>query len=389
MNGGWPPSSVAQTEAAKPLAPMFENIVTFWKAIADGTAQLPSNGGKHPLLPSGLRSLDHSSQKAQVQAPTFADFNREVSSCMFDALLAMQYLGQAGVAITQGVRDCDHGKDGVSACTTDVSNAVASFGFVATFLSAMMNECPIRDNMGFAQRGIGELYKTTRRTMCAEQSSRLVASLASISAGAAGISEMCMPGKARSNRGLPPAGGRRLDSVGFVKDRKLDVASCVFDTVGATFYLARAGVVIDEAAQLCGERFGSPAKCASSVSAVVEAFGYVGMFLANSVAQCAREAGLPLDEAFEATCAADISQVVAGLSGIAESGSAMAVSCGDDETVPFNQKFGHHGLRHLTTSSLTAELNASNVAFHDLANGDRRKLRAWVEKHAGPADDSD
>merc|ERR1712151_1318273 len=99
---------------------------------------------------------------------------------------------------------------------------------------------------------------------------------------------------------------------------------------------------IDAAVNQCGTFYGDPARCSWKVNAVIESFAYLGYFLSDSIAQCAKEAkfpGIDKDAAFKATCAADISQLVGALESIASGGSGMANLCGKDKLFPENPPY--------------------------------------------------
>merc|ERR1719361_3140167 len=89
-------------------------------------------------------------------SPTFSRFPAATAACVFDGIQVFQYLGHAGIQIADSVRNCRQGANGQIACASSISNVVSSFGFFASFLSSILTECPIRDSMGFAQRGTGK-----------------------------------------------------------------------------------------------------------------------------------------------------------------------------------------------------------------------------------------
>jgi len=348
LNGGWPPSSKAQEEASLPLSPFYDQTIGFWQAV---------EGGSLETWPS----------------PTFSRFASATTACLFDGIQAFQYLGHAGIQIADSVRDCRHGVNGAPACSASISNVISSFGFFSSFLSSVLTECPIQDSMGFAQRGIGkagdgQIYDGS--TDCAAQSSRLIAGLAAVSAGASGLSEMCVPGVAQKNR------QRRLDMVGFEENRATQNATCTFDIIGTIAYLGRAGTAIDFATEACKDYWWSGAKCSAQVTAVIESVSYIAMYLSSAVAQCAKEINLPIPEAYRATCAADISELNGGLLSVASGGSGMASSCGVHwpQDLPYDT-------RSLTEKGYLKEIRDAKLAWHDWLRGDRSKVKELVERH--------
>jgi len=230
--------------------------------------------------------------------------------------------------------------------------------------------------MGFAQRGTGKMGDGQiydRAPDCAAQPSRLLAGLAAASAGAPGLSEMCVPGVAAQNRGTAK---RRLDMVGFEENRGTQTATCSFDVIGAIAYLGRAGTAIDFATLACKRYWYSGAKCAAQVTAVIESISYIAMYLSSAVAQCAKEVNLPISEAYRAQCAADISQLNGGLLSVASGASGMATSCGVHwpEDLPYKT-------RSLTPERILKEVKEAKLAWHSWLKGDRSKVKELV-KHA-------
>jgi hypothetical protein len=231
--------------------------------------------------------------------------------------------------------------------------------------------------MGFAQRGTGKMgdgkiYNPVAD--CAAQSTRLIAGLAAASAGASGLSEMCVPGVAAKNHGTAR---RRLDMVGFEENRATQQATCSFDIIGAIAYLGRAGTAIDFATVACKRYWYSGAKCAAQVTAVVESISYIAMYLSSAVAQCAKEVNLPIPEAYRAQCAADISQLNGGLYSVASGASGMAASCGLHwpEDMPYKTRI-------LTPERSLKEIKDARLAWHSWLKGDRSKVRELAERHS-------
>merc|ERR1712190_116915 len=110
---------------------------------------------------------------------------------------------------------------------------------------------------------------------------------------------------------------------------------------------------------------------------------FVGMYLANAVAQCAEEVNFPIDNAFQATCASDVQQVVGAMGSVASGGSEIAYACGKvwPQHAPFSTK------RHLTPEDYLKHLESQKIAFRDATKGDRRKLMHWVQSYMNRTDD--
>jgi len=105
------------------------------------------------------------------------------------------------------------------------------------------------------------------------------------------------------------------------------------------------------------------------------------MFLANAVAQCAEEASFPIDSAYQATCAADVQQVVGAMGSVATGGSQIAAACGVGKLwMP------KRSLRQLSSEDYMEQLEMQKLAFADASKGDRRKLTAWVEEYTEDAE---
>merc|ERR1712190_258932 len=231
-------------------------------------------------------------------------------------------------------------------------------------------------------------------TGCAAETSRVIAGLASISAGASGIADVCVPGVAYK-RGQSSEVARRLVATHFDENRDTQIASCVFDAAGATTYLVRAALSIDAAVSQCGTLYGNSARCSWKVNAVIESFAYLGYFLSDSIAQCAKEAkfpGIDKDAAFKATCAADISQLVGALESIASGGSGMAGLCGKDKLFPENPPYQTVNMpdkpkRKMSSEEYVKEIDDAKAAWEAASKGDKRKLKDWYKRNGNQNED--
>mmetsp|Transcript_142451 Transcript_142451/g.442944 ORF Transcript_142451/g.442944 Transcript_142451/m.442944 type:complete len:172 (-) Transcript_142451:170-685(-) len=110
--------------------------------------------------------------------------------------------------------------------------------------------------------------------------------------------------------------------------RSAELATCVFDVGQATFFLARASVMINSAVADCS-RFqlrtgGIPgyALCAVDVSSVVSAFAFVSSGISYAAFHCSFWKTLP------PACAGAISNIIAALTQIAASGASFMGTCG-------------------------------------------------------------
>eukprot|EP00933_Yihiella_yeosuensis_P007956 TRINITY_DN113182_c0_g1_i1.p1 TRINITY_DN113182_c0_g1~~TRINITY_DN113182_c0_g1_i1.p1 ORF type:complete len:190 (-),score=27.53 TRINITY_DN113182_c0_g1_i1:90-578(-) len=68
------------------------------------------------------------------------------SACAFDSGHAALWLGRAGAAINQAVKDCPkdgNDKDARRACVVDVAGVIGAFGFAASTMAYAVTSCPI------------------------------------------------------------------------------------------------------------------------------------------------------------------------------------------------------------------------------------------------------
>jgi len=188
-----------------------------------------------------------------------------------------------------------------------------------------------------------------------------------------------------------PSVARRLDSVGFVKSRRTEKAKCTFDVEGALVYLGLAGTSMSLAREQCAKYYHDRSKCSAEVTAAIRSLSFVATFLASSVAECADDVHLPIDQAFKAKCAADVSQLVSGLYAVASGGSGMASACVTPHK-PFEvnrfsdprSRFNKNEIEESAHAVYSkAWMNAAGLAWRAAAKGDHRKLRQWTEEQLG------
>jgi len=159
-----------------------------------------------------------------------------------------------------------------------------------------------------------------------------MATLSDVTAGVAGIVQQCGNQESEEDKDIEDGdiSERRLSSN--ITARRLratgrqppshaqEIVECVVDTSQATFFLGRAGLEITAAVKNCAIR-DERLECASEVSGVAGAFGFVATYLSSATSECGPTANA------KAFCAADISKVVAGLAEFSAAATAMATSC--------------------------------------------------------------
>lgn len=128
--------------------------------------------GRGDILERRLRGSGRPEQNPKhIQDRPFA-----IATCVVDTSQAVFFLGRAGLEITASSRNCPVPDEGL-ACGAEVSGIVASFGFVAAYLSAATSECV-------------ETYNP--KAFCASDILRIPAALAEVGAASAGMASSCV-----------------------------------------------------------------------------------------------------------------------------------------------------------------------------------------------------
>merc|ERR1711862_1015124 len=112
------------------------------------------------------------------------------------------------------------------------------------------------------------------------------------------------------------SGARRLE----YQQAPQILGKCIMNVYLSTALLGKAGTDITGSIRNCPPR-GTQGPCAASVSGVLASFATVASFLSKAASQCAETASLP------ALCSGDIAGLIAALGAVAQTASAMAVSC--------------------------------------------------------------
>jgi len=297
--------------------------------------------------------------------------------CALDIVQSVNYLGRAGLQITEAVKTCKPIYNSVgsenypdnayirTACVADASGVISSFSFVATFLSLAASHCSQTLNLP---------------AICASSATGLVAALAKVSVEAATMAANCEGGTVYNPGPLPAAVGS--DAV-WQNDRRLtqnveqqmsqatqtledtwqaltalneslaqstnltdpayenqlrmerdgELATCVIDAAQASTYLAQMGVAIQKAAKGCPLQEGlktvpgaetlNTALCAESVMDIISSLFNAGAFVAGAVSHCA------LGINTQAMCAQGAVGVVAATAELVKFLISMQSACTD------------------------------------------------------------
>merc|ERR1711874_119172 len=135
-----------------------------------------------------------------------------------------------------------------------------------------------------------------------------------------------------SASGLPKELVRNLILLGKVKKthnkevRSLNAATCAIDITHATLFLQRAGLAITAATNTCknfavGKSAHVQAACAADISNVFASLSFVAEYISEAVLFCAQTIDM------KARCAGGISGIVANTGGLATSAAFMAGNC--------------------------------------------------------------
>lgn len=115
--------------------------------------------------------------------------------------------------------------------------------------------------------------------------------------------------------------------------KEAKMASCAVDVGIATVFLGQAGTSINAAVRSCQRQKTAmdKAACSASISGVIQGFGYAAGFLSAAAADCHESLQVVDTEAVtKAACAADVATFLASLALLANSGSEMRSTCGDE-----------------------------------------------------------
>eukprot|EP00928_Gymnodinium_smaydae_P020541 TRINITY_DN17939_c0_g2_i1.p1 TRINITY_DN17939_c0_g2~~TRINITY_DN17939_c0_g2_i1.p1 ORF type:complete len:444 (+),score=77.54 TRINITY_DN17939_c0_g2_i1:82-1413(+) len=137
------------------------------------------------------------------------------AECTCDISSAILLLGYAGLEVTGATESCSNTEEEEEEklCASEVSGAIASFGFVATYLSAAATECGAT---------------AIAQAACGADISKLVSTLAELASSSSLMSKACMPEALHAS--AAPEALRRLRPV---KERSASATFPGADRVGA------------------------------------------------------------------------------------------------------------------------------------------------------------
>lgn len=275
-------------------------------------------------------------------------YQARTASCVFDVLHGSTYLAQAGTSIDAATRKCHgpttHTNENKALCSVSVTQIIESFAYAASFMSSVAIDCTNQDNW---------------RAACSAAITNLVGAIGDLAQAGSGMSYDCPgaanhPGVRRLNETAKSDGEnlqnmtkRRLwspieDPVWTYqahmdnmhsKNQKAEDAFCGIYSAQSAFFLARAGLNINEAVYTCpGVAAGSEpdkAVCGIATSGIILSLVNVASFISGAVAQCQHGVNAP------AACTADVTKLVAALTVVANAAQGIFVSCvnGDTEMI--------------------------------------------------------
>lgn len=255
-------------------------------------------------------------QQQEEDFTEMADNNPQLKTaeCVFHALQAALYLSEAGSAINSASVNCPEGlKHGSQpstigqrrgerasmVCAVEIQAVLSSFGWAAYFLASAVSTC-----------GVDNLVAD-----CAAQATGLTTSFVNIAESATGMAVDCdkkdlitWATKTKAN----------VESKFFKGRGHQETAYCVLDPIQATYWLARAGLTIQNAVADC---VSSQENCAADGLFIVMSFGWAAGFIAMAASDCADYTNM------KAMCASDAAGVVASVTMAAGEAIFVDTSC--------------------------------------------------------------
>lgn len=286
------------------------------------------------------------------------------ASCVFDALHAATYIAQAGTSIDAATRKCHGPTQDAGAnsalCSVSVSQIIESFSYAASFLSIIAVDCTDESNFradcaasitgligalgDFAQAGSGMSYDCPGtknhpgRRLNETEAFGHDASTTVTAAENVEVVDRHQDEKRNESFSMEEKQQRRLwspiqnpvwtrypggNSEVAVRNHKAESAFCGIYSAQATFFLARAGLNINEAVHTCPKATTGVQKavCGGDVSVILLSLVNVASFISGAVAQCEHGLNAP------AACAADITKLIAAMGVVSAAAQGIFVSC--------------------------------------------------------------
>lgn len=279
-------------------------------------------------------------------------FQARTASCVFDVLHGSTYIAQAGTSIDAATRKCQMPTpiDGANQalCSVSITQLIESFSYAASFFSSVAIDCTDRANFkaacassitalvgaigDFAQAGSAMSYdcpgtKNHPPRRLEKKDNETVATMENITQTLEEARRLWSPiqNPVWTRYG---AGGR---SEVAVRNYKAELAFCGIYSAQAAFFLARAGININEAVHTCPVTSATAkaednAICGIDVSGVILSVVNVASFISGAVAQCQHG----LNPA--AGCTADVTKLVAAMAVVANAAQGIFVACVDEDT---------------------------------------------------------
>lgn len=290
----------------------------------------------------------------RVSVPVFGKTPSQkasIASCVFDVTQATTQLAAIAAHINDAVKTCKNVKyvDGKKpdhwasqVCALNVQSIFFSAASVAATLSVAANNCEAS-------------FSPNLKALCSGSIATLIQSVAQLGVSSELIATSCAPKPddevqpgplyTPANIGSGPIPQRRLsqdNASSSAHARRLlfgggmesDAAQCGIDVASATWYLAEAGLAINAAANnhaggSCPP-VGSPrskAFCAVDVAGALYGLMQTAYFIFFAVVHCLDQLNT------QALCGAGVDGIAAALAGVAQSGSAMWLTCRELRTV--------------------------------------------------------
>jgi len=295
----------------------------------------------------------------------------EAATCVVDVSLATMFLGHAGMSLNAAVQTCERvdsakvkaneakSSEVKASCTASIAGVVTAFSYAAGFLAEAAADC--KNSLQIVN------IEAVKEAACAADIATFLASLGLLANSAVGASSTCR-GK------LPDAVDRLADNTRRLMDteplqnspaedlanqqlanqqlndilehkitspfearnktlheRSGEIAMCFFDVGQATFFMARAGLMINAAVADCSRfelRTGgrhAKARCAVDVRKVIASFSFVASGISYASFHC------PFWKTVAPACAGAIANLIAALSEIAAVSASFQATCGYEE----------------------------------------------------------
>jgi len=315
------------------------HVFATYFATAIGETNMPGLGGSRPSFqPRALMSQE----KAAV--------------CWINAMQFGPFLAQAGLAINSATDDCRAGwGNQPRACATDVLQVVSSLAFTGGFIAAAVEKCGDSPDALAAE--------------CAKDISNLIGSVTRMGTGTAEITKEC-----------PAAAGWHPYKWVDPAKKGAMIGVCVVDSVQATWYLARAGLLINSAIIECKDDADGVDvdACAARATGIVNSISAAATFIVSAVHQCT------YGKDHGTGCAAAALKLVTSLSGIATHALDVNSHCVKQVEDPYSRRLVNAtgvGEETLSLPKLNAEevahLATLNITEDEMAADPVRVIRSW------------